>query len=100
MQDLVVLIPAYKPEEALVGFSKELLERGFNEIIVVDDGSGESFKEIFSRLKAMGCTLLTHEVNKGKGRAIKTAFEYILAQTPDAKGVITAHFLAILLSIG
>ena len=90
MQDLVVLIPAFKPEEALVGFSKELLEQGFKDIIVVDDGSGELFKEIFSELKAMGCTLLTHEVNKGKGRALKTAFEYILVKNLDIKGVVTA----------
>ncbi len=75
LQDLVVLIPAYKPDEALVGFSKELLEQGFKDIIVVDDGGGEPFKEIFAELKAMGCTLLTHEVNKGKGRALKTAFD-------------------------
>lgn len=90
MQDLVVLIPAYMPEKALVGFSKELLEQGFKEIIVVDDGGGEPFKDIFDELKVLGCTLLTHEVNKGKGRALKTALEYILAKNLDIKGVVTA----------
>ena len=36
-----------------------------------------------------GCTVLTHEVNKGKGRALKTAFGYVREALPELQGVIT-----------
>jgi hypothetical protein len=38
---IVVLIPAYKPEEPLVTLSKALKDRGFKQIVIVDDGGGE-----------------------------------------------------------
>jgi glycosyltransferase involved in cell wall biosynthesis len=47
-------------------------------IVVVDDGSGESFRGIFEAVKAAGCTVLTHISNMGKGRALKTGFQYIM----------------------
>ena len=51
LQDLVVIIPSYKPDDALVGFSKELLTQGFKEIIVVNDGSGEAFEKTFVEIE-------------------------------------------------
>ena len=90
LSNLAVVIPAYKPGEALKGFSQELAGKGFGEIIVVDDGSGEEYSEIFDFVKSAGCRLLVHEVNKGKGRALKTAFEYILEENADICAVITA----------
>lgn len=33
--------------------------------------------------------MLTHEVNKGKGRALKTAILAILKTLPEAKGIVT-----------
>jgi glycosyltransferase involved in cell wall biosynthesis len=105
LQDLVVIIPAYKPDEALIDFSTDLLTRGFAEIIVVNDGSGEAFNNTFSEIEKLGCTLLMHEVNKGKGRALKTAFEYVLAQNPNVKGVVTAdadgqHLIGDIIHVG
>lgn len=90
LKDLAVLIPAYKPEEALVNLSKELLEQGFGKVIIVNDGSGETFEPIFKSVDALGCTLLTHEVNKGKGCALKTGINYLLANSTNLRGVITA----------
>lgn len=87
---MAVIIPAYMPSEELIGFSKELLVQGFRQIIVINDGSGEAFEKTFTEIEQAGCTLLTHDVNKGKGRALKTAFEYILASCADVKGVVTA----------
>ena len=62
-------------------------------MVVVDDGSGENYKEIFDRVKEIlkdKGTVLKHDVNKGKGRALKTAFRYVLDSIPDAIGVVTA----------
>ena len=37
-----------------------------------------------------GVTLLTHEENKGKGRALKTALEWLKNNRPDIVGAVTA----------
>lgn len=89
-KDLAILIPAYKPDKILVSLSEKLLEQGFGEVIIVNDGSGEAFDPIFKSVEALGCTLLIHEINKGKGRALKTGFHYILESKPNIHGVITA----------
>ncbi len=90
LKNLAVVIPAYKPGKELESFSQELAEIGFGEIIVVDDGGGRDYSDIFKTVKAAGCKLLVHETNKGKGRALKTAFEYIIKHTPDISAVVTA----------
>ncbi len=36
------------------------------------------------------CQLLVHEVNRGKGRALKTAFSYIKEQQLAVKTIVTA----------
>jgi putative flippase GtrA len=56
----------------------------------VDDGSGQSYTDIFDAVRAEGCPVLTHAVNRGKGRALKTGFEYILGSTDEKSGVVTA----------
>jgi len=82
-----ILIPAYKPNTRMIELVETLLKEGY-EVTVVDDGSGNEFNEMFSSLDSK-VKVLTHEVNKGKGRAMKTGFAYILENYPDSKGVIT-----------
>ena len=41
-------------------------------------------------MKEINGTLLIHECNQGKGRALKTAFSYILDNCPEAIGTVTA----------
>ena len=38
----------------------------------------------------MGCAVLRHAVNQGKGRALKTAFNYCLNTWPELEGCVTA----------
>lgn len=78
----VVVIPALDPDGALPGFAASLLARGAEQIVVVDDGSGPDCRDVFRELEALeGCTVLRHQVNQGKGRALKDAFAYIAAQS-------------------
>ncbi len=77
----VVVIPALEPDDSLPGYVAELLHRGAAQVLVVDDGSSGACGPIFTALEAMeGCAVLRHEANRGKGRALKTAFAYILSQ--------------------
>ena len=66
------------------------LKVGYIDIIVVNDGSREELSYIFeTAVREYGVTLLTHEMNKGKGWALKTAFGYILGNDIACDGVIT-----------
>ena len=85
-----VIIPSLNPDEKIISTVKSLIDEGFDDIVLVDDGSDEEHKARFEEAKALGnVTLLVHEVNKGKGRAMKTAFEYILENRPNKPNVIT-----------
>ena len=88
----VVVIPALDPDGALPGYAAALLERGAEGVVAVDDGSRPSCRAVFEELEKLeGCTVLRHEKNQGKGRAMKDAFTYILDQ-PQWAGcaVVTA----------
>lgn len=71
----VVIIPAYKPDEALVTIVDRLWTYGC-QMIVVDDGSGSAFDAIFEEIRDR-CIVLHHSENRGKGAAMKTAMTYI-----------------------
>lgn len=72
-----VIIPALNPDKALVEYCCTLLESGIEFIIVVNDGSESSYNEIFREIEDKNqCSVLTHKVNQGKGRALKDAFQY------------------------
>lgn len=85
-----IIIPSLNPDSKLEAVVSALVEDGYEDIVVVNDGSDEAHLEPFMRLEKLEqCTVLTHEVNKGKGRALKTAFSYILENRKDIAGVIT-----------
>ena len=89
-----VIIPAYEPDMRLLELLKDMKCNKCGPVILVNDGSGKEYNDIFDKaqtiLKDIGGVLLIHEKNKGKGRALKTAFAYILEQYPRAVGVVTA----------
>ncbi len=73
---VVPIIPALNPDNKLIKLVNELKEN-YQDIIIVNDGSDSI--EIFDKLKDIkGCVILTHDVNKGKGEGLKTAFNYYL----------------------
>ena len=85
-----VIIPAYEPDEKMIRLLQTLQEAGIERIVVVDDGSGNEYRNLFEQAKQLGAIVLTHAVNLGKGRALKTAFNEVLNRYPEAIGAITA----------
>jgi len=83
----IALIPAYKPEAVLIDLLDKLCSSGF-ECVVVDDGGGEAFAEIFKKASSYA-KVLTHRVNRGKGAAMKTGFEYIKENYGDDRIIVT-----------
>lgn len=72
---VVPIIPSLDPDNKLTLLVNKLISSGYDKIIIVDDGSKD--KKIFNKLdKKEEVILLTHEENKGKGVALKTAFKY------------------------
>lgn len=76
MNRRIAVIPAYEPDDKLLSLLAKIRKCGF-EAIVVDDGSGPAYREIFEKAK-MSAVVLTHTENRGKGRALKTAFSCIM----------------------
>ncbi len=86
-----VIIPSYEPDEKLPDLLEKLRQAGFQNIVIVDDGSGESYARWFREAeKNYGCIVLRHAVNQGKGRALKTAFDYCLREFEDMPGAVSA----------
>ena len=82
-----VIIPSLDPDSRLSAVVAGLIEIGFSDIIIVDDGSAEDKKANFPSSEKV--TLLKHEVNKGKGAALKTALRFILKNRPFSEGAVT-----------
>jgi glycosyltransferase involved in cell wall biosynthesis len=89
-QKVGVLIPAYESEASLRQWLPELLKSAPAACVcVVDDGSRDKTAE---SCRQLGVSLLSHDVNLGKGAALKTGFAYFVKNgfdwviTMDADG--------------
>ena len=72
--DHLIVIPALNPGSGLIDYVDRLRSRGYTNILVVDDGSRDDCRFIFDTIGSKdGCEILRHEVNLGKGRALKDA---------------------------
>ena len=85
-----VIIPSFNPSDRLVQVINGLIESGFDDIIVVNDGSGQGHAARFEQIGQFPqVTVLTHPKNLGKGSALKTAFLFFMQARPGKKGVVT-----------
>ena len=92
LSGISVILPSLDPDEKLHAVIDGLLEYGFSDIILVNDGSKQENLHFFEEEAAAHpdvIHLLHHEVNKGKGAALKNAFRYFLENRPDGFGVVT-----------
>ncbi len=83
----VILIPAYQPDNKLVELVRELNDHDFK-IVVVDDGSGENYDEVFSSIRNIADIVPLKE-NSGKGAALKAGMRYIRDHLPACENFIT-----------
>lgn len=83
-----VLIPAYKPTTALISLVSDLVDHKFD-VVVVDDGSGDEFQSVFSKVAEL-TTVLSQYPNQGKGAALKNGIAYVKNEMPDCHAIITA----------
>ena len=98
---VALIIPAY---DAAVTISRLLEDAGFffgaSDILVVDDGSSDSTAGIARRY---GAVVLSHDVNRGKGAALRTGFRWAIDNgydavlTMDADGQHACHEIPLFL---
>ncbi len=84
----IILIPAYEPDDKLVGLLRKLDEYDVHSV-VVDDGSGHAYDEIFEQC-AKYASVTRYEVNRGKGHALKIGMAYIRKYAEAPYIVVTA----------
>lgn len=89
MKNVIVLIPSYEPQIDFLKFLKELKVE-FENIVVVNDGSGKKYKKIFEQIKENNITVIENFVNMGKGRALKNGINYILQKYNEDNIIVTA----------
>lgn len=91
LNKVMVVIPSLNPDDMLLKYYSELRKIGFHNIIVVNDGSTSNLS-IYDEIEKVGGVVLKHAVNQGKGRALKTAYNYVLNNysEEDIYGVVTA----------
>lgn len=75
---MIILIPAYEPDARLTALVTSLRAADPRAgILVVDDGSGSHFADIFAATRAAGAEVIGYGVNRGKGRALKAGLGYV-----------------------
>ena len=89
-----IVIPSYEPDERLIALLHDLDAKEMGPVIIVNDGSSEEYDPIFREVESIitkrGGKYISYRPNRGKGRALKTAFSYISENMPDALGCVTA----------
>ena len=89
-KNVAVIIPSFDPDDKLLKVVSDLNLAGFENIIIVNDGSKDSTAIYFDKArKIANCRVIFHSVNLGKGRALKSAFNFILTECPDITHAVT-----------
>jgi glycosyltransferase involved in cell wall biosynthesis len=83
---VAVAIPAFDAGASVGAVVRRAAAMGAD-VVVVDDGSRDATGDA---ARACGVPVLTHSVNLGKGRALKTAFDYLFARGYEAVVTIDA----------
>ncbi|MBT2537891.1 bifunctional glycosyltransferase family 2/GtrA family protein [Arthrobacter sp. ISL-69] len=80
---MIILIPAYEPDQQLSALIRSIRETEPRAtVVVVDDGSGPAYREVFDGVRALGCHVIGYSRNRGKGFALKTGFGFIADHLP------------------
>lgn len=51
--DILVLIPAYDPDEKMISYVRNLEQEGFEHILLVDDAAGRNASGVLRSLRVM-----------------------------------------------
>ncbi|UKI19161.1 MAG: hypothetical protein L6V89_08830 [Oscillospiraceae bacterium] len=78
---IVYLIPAYKPDDSMLPFIKELMQHTAD-IVVVNDGSGPAFDHIFASLENDGVKIISYPEITARAMLCAPALSIFSIPTP------------------
>ena len=87
-EDIALVIPVCDPDAERFPPLVRRLREDFMHVVVVDDGSAQG-REAFDAVRGDVDAVLVHEVNRGKGAALRTAFAWVREHLPHVAGVVT-----------
>ena len=91
-KEYAFVIPAYNPNKLLLEVVSNIRKNSNHKIFIVDDGSKRENQYVFETLKTdkyKNVILLKHAINRGKGAALKTAFNTILTEFINIEAIVT-----------
>lgn len=89
---LSIIVPVFNEEKTVLPLLEKVHKVKLlglkKEIIVVNDGSTDQTAKVLKKVKIPNCSIYHHEVNKGKGAAIRTAIpktkgDFVIIQDAD-----------------
>ncbi len=83
----IVLIPAYEPDHQLIKIVEELIRNNLH-VVVVNDGSGDKYNNIFNSIEGKA-DIVKLKQNSGKGAALKAGMKHIKENYPTCENFIT-----------
>ena len=69
----LIVVPAYNEAERIGRVVRDLFEHGWNNVLVVNDGSSDTTVAV---AKQAGARVVSHLVNRGQGAVLETGNEY------------------------
>ena len=76
---IIVIIPALNPNEKIITLVDNLRMEGFNEIVVIDDGSNVENQKYFELLRNKeNITIIKNTINLGKGKLLSNLLHYYI----------------------
>jgi len=90
--NVIPIVTVYNPDDNLEKVVLGLEEAKFKEIIIVNVDSDQAHSKYFEDIKKYeNCVVLYNKPNKGRGRALKIAFQYLLENKIKASGIVTVN---------
>ncbi|MBU0650204.1 glycosyltransferase family 2 protein [Patescibacteria group bacterium] len=74
---ILVVVPVYNERDSISEVAKELLKSGFEDILIVNDGSEDGTERV---VLEMGFNMTSHPINMGLGAGLQTGFKYAIAK--------------------
>ena len=86
---LTVVVPCYNERGTVLALVNRVLASSLvAEVILVDDGSTDGTRELYTEITDLRVQVLLHDKNQGKGAALRTGFaaakgEFVIVQDAD-----------------
>jgi len=79
--EVYITIPMYNDEKMILKVIKSLQNKGYKNIVVVDDGSKDLGYDVVK--KNTNIVVAKHIINRGQGAAIQTGMEIAIEKVQD-----------------